>query len=50
MRIIKKTIVLIAVLVVGLFSCFSVFDENKSPVTEPNTQQPNEVKKIPALQ
>jgi hypothetical protein len=49
MRIIKTTIAIIAVLMIGHFSCCSSVDENKAAVSEAPAQQPNEVKKIPAL-
>ena len=49
MRIIQTTIAIIAVFVIGLFSCSSSVDENKIPVSEAPAQQPNEPKKIPAF-
>ena len=49
MRTIQTTIALIAVLVLGLFSCSSRADENKAPITEATTAQPAEAKKIPAF-
>jgi thiol-disulfide isomerase/thioredoxin len=49
MRIIQTTIVLVAVLIMGLFSCSSSVDENKAPVAEVTTQQAGEAKKIPAF-
>ena len=49
MRIIQTTIAIIAVLVIGLFSCSSSVDENKIPVSKAPAQKPNEAKKIPAF-
>lgn len=49
MRIIQTTVVLIAVIVIGLFSCSSFAEENKVPDAKATLQQPNEVKKIPAF-
>ena len=49
MKIIQTTIVMIAILVIGLFSCSSSVDENKTPVAEPAAQQPTEANTLPAF-
>ncbi len=49
MKIIQTTIVLIAIFVVGLFSCYSPVDENKAPVAEQTAQQANDAVTLPTF-